>query len=63
VRDVARDLRVEQFRDAEVEQFRSAGRRYEHVRRFDVSVYDLFLVRVVNGVADRAKQFEPFGDV
>ena len=56
--DVTRELRIEQLRDAEVEQFRNTGGSYEYVRWFDVAVYDLFLVCVVNCVADRAKQFQ-----
>jgi len=63
MRDVAGELRVEQLRDAEVEQLGNAFRSDEHVRGLDVAMDHLFLVRVVDGVADRPKQFETIGDV
>ncbi len=62
VGDVAREIRVQKFRDAKVEQLRHAFAGHQDVRRLDVAMHDLFLVRVVNGVANTAKQFQPVGD-
>ena len=49
-------LRVEELGDAKIEQLHIPGSRHENVRRLEVAVHDEGAVRVLHGLAHRAKQ-------
>ena len=52
MRDVSNEAGVKQFGDTKIEQLRHAFGRDQNVRRLDVAMNNLLLVRVVKRIAD-----------